>query len=179
MAATLSAIDDELAAWLQEQPVFFVASAARDGRVNVSPKGYDTFRVLDEHTVAYLDLTGSGVETIAHIRENGRVTVMFCAFSGNPKIIRLYGTGRSLLLGTPEYDELAPMFPRLPGARAVITVAVDRISSSCGYSVPMMGLVGERDRLLSWERAKGEDALVEYRANKNAQSIDGLPGYGE
>ena len=179
MAATLSAIDDELAAWLQEQPVFFVASAARDGRVNVSPKGYDTFRVLDEHTVAYLDLTGSGVETIAHIRENGRVTVMFCAFSGNPKIIRLYGTGRSLLLGTPEYDELAPMFPTLPGARAIITVAVERISSSCGYSVPMMDLVGERDRLLSWERAKGEDALVEYRANKNAQSIDGLPGYGE
>jgi hypothetical protein len=178
MAATLSEIDDELAAWLQAQPVFFVASAARDGHVNVSPKGYDTFRVLDAHTVAYLDLTGSGIETIAHIRENGRVTVMFCAFSGNPEIVRLYGTGTSHLLGTPGYDELAPAFPTLPGSRAIITVAVDRISSSCGFSVPLMDLVRERDRLLDWERAKGEEALVEYRANKNAKSIDGLPGYG-
>ena len=179
MAATLSAIDDELASWLQEQPVFFVASAARDGHVNVSPKGYDTFRVLDALTVAYLDLTGSGVETIAHIRENGRVTMMFCAFAGNPQIIRLYGTGRSHLLGSPEYEALAPKFPALPGARAIITVAVDRISSSCGYAVPLMDVVSERERLLDWERAKGEDALVEYRANKNAKSIDGLPGYGE
>jgi hypothetical protein len=179
VAATLSAIDDELAAWLQAQPVFFVASAPRNGHVNVSPKGYDTFRVLDARTVAYLDLTGSGVETIAHIRENGRVTMMFCAFTGNPQIIRLYGSGHPHLLGTPEYDALAPKFPALPGSRAIITVAVDRISSSCGYAVPLMDLVSERDRLLDWERAKGEAALVEYRANKNAKSIDGLPGYGE
>ena len=176
MAATLPGIDDTLAQWLQAQPVFFVATAPTDGHVNLSPKGYDSFRVLGEHRVAYLDLTGSGVETIAHIRDNGRVTIMFCAFNGKPEIVRLYGTGMVHELGTPAYDALLPDFTALPGARAIIEVELTRISTSCGYAVPLMDLVGERERLLDWERSKGEPALVEYRANKNAKSIDGLPG---
>jgi hypothetical protein len=178
VAATLPAITDDLARWMRAQPVFFVATAPADGHVNVSPKGYDSFRVLSEHTVAYLDLTGSGIETIAHLRDNGRVTLMFCAFSGKPQICRIYGRGTVHELGSREYDEMLSHFEQLPGARAIIVVDVTRVSTSCGYAVPLMDLVGDRDRLLDWERAKGEDALVEYRANKNATSIDGLPGYG-
>jgi hypothetical protein len=178
VAATLPAITSELAEWMHAQPVFFVATAARDGHVNVSPKGYDTFRVLGELRVAYLDLTGSGVETIAHIRENGRVTIMFCAFSGNPRIGRVYGQGTVHELGTPGFDALAPNFELLPGARAIIEVAVDRVSTSCGYAVPLMDLVDDRERLQDWARAKTEEGLVSYRASKNAVSIDGLSAFG-
>src|SRR5262245_17807918 len=120
MAASFSEISADLAAWMQEQPVFFVATAPDEGHVNLSPKGYDTFRVLSPRRVAYLDLTGSGIETIAHLRENGRITVMFCAFSGNPRIARIHGTGRVHELGTAECDALAPEFKDIPGARAII-----------------------------------------------------------
>lgn len=173
-------ITDELAAWIAQQPVFFVATApaGADGHVNLSPKGLDTFRVLGRRSVAYLDLTGSGVETIAHLRENGRVTIMFCAFSGAPEIVRLFGRGTVHELGTPGFVDLAPQFPDHPGARAVIEVECERVQSSCGFAVPLMDPVGDRDRLLDWARAKGDDALVEYRANKNATSIDGLPAFG-
>jgi hypothetical protein len=179
VAATVPAITSELAEWMHAQPVFFVATAARDGHVNVSPKGYDTFRVLDEMRVAYLDLTGSGVETIAHLRENGRITIMFCAFSGNPRIGRVYGNGAVHELGTREFDALAPNFEMLPGARAIIDVTVDRVSTSCGYAVPLMDLVQDRGRLQDWARAKTDDGLVAYRASKNAVSIDGLPAFGQ
>jgi hypothetical protein len=179
VAATLPAITSALGEWMHAQPVFFVATAPRDGHVNVSPKGYDTFRVLGEDRVAYLDLTGSGAETIAHIRENGRLTIMFCAFSGNPSIARVYGHGTVHELGTPGFDALAPNFEMLPGARAIIEVAVDRVSTSCGYAVPLMDLVEDRDRLQQWARAKTEDGLVAYRATKNAVSIDGLPAFGQ
>jgi hypothetical protein len=178
MAATLSEISPELAEWMRAQPVFFVSTAPRDGHVNVSPKGYDSFRVLAPLRAAYLDLTGSGIETIAHLRENGRITVMFCAFSGNPRIARVYGTGRVHELGTDGFDALAPEFTPLPGARAIVEIDVTRVSTSCGYAVPLMEQIGERDRLEKWARAKGEDGLVEYRAGKNAVSIDGLAGYG-
>jgi predicted pyridoxine 5'-phosphate oxidase superfamily flavin-nucleotide-binding protein len=175
----LERITPELTEFLEAQPVFFVATAPAgpEGHVNLSPKGYDSFRVLDEHTVAYLDLTGSGAETIAHLRENGRVTLMFCAFQGRPNIVRLYGTGEVLELGSPEAAPLLDRFPELPGARAVITVDVTRIQTSCGYAVPLMELVSDRDLLLDWAAKKGEDSLVEYRAEKNATSIDGLPGW--
>ena len=176
MAAAFTSISPELAEWLRAQKMFFVATAPADGHVNLSPKGYDSFRMLDANRVAYLDLTGSGIETVAHVRENGRITIMFCAFSGNPDIVRLYGNGTVHELGSAEFDELAPHFEMMPGARAIIDVAVTRVSTSCGYAVPLMDYVSDRDRLLDWERAKGEDALVEYRANKNAVSIDGLPG---
>ena len=178
MAATLSEISPDLAEWFRAQPMFFVATAPNDGHVNVSPKGYDTFRVLDAHRVAYLDLTGSGVETIAHLRENGRITLMWCAFAGNPRIGRLYGHGTVHEIGSPGFEQLAGDFTLLPGARAIVEVAVSRISTSCGYAVPLMDLVEDRDRLQEWARAKGEDGLVDYRSNKNAVSIDGLPGLG-
>jgi hypothetical protein len=179
MARVLERISEELEEFLEAQPIFFVATApaGSGGHVNLSPKGYDTFRVIDEHTVAYLDLTGSGAETIAHLRENGRITLMFCAFSGRPNIVRLFGTGEVLVAGTREAAPLLDRFPDLPGARAVITVAVDRIQTSCGYAVPLMELVDDRDLLLDWAEKKGEDRLEEYRQEKNAESIDGLPGW--
>jgi hypothetical protein len=178
VAERFTSISGDLARWWEEQPLFFVATApsGREGHVNCSPKGLDTLRILGPQRVAYLDLTGSGVETIAHLRDNGRITLMACAFNGAPRISRIYGAGRVHPVGTPEYDELASRFPELPGARAVIDVAVDRVTTSCGYAVPLMDLVGDRDRLLDWANAKGDDGLVDYRARKNAQSIDQLPG---
>ena len=178
MAERFASISDDLAQWWSEQPMFFVATAPResDGHVNVSPKGLDTLRILGQTRAAYLDLTGSGVETIAHLRDNGRITLMACAFSGAPRISRIYGTGTVHEVGTDAFEELAGHFPELPGRRAIIDVAVDRVSTSCGYAVPLMDLVGDRDRLLDWARAKGDDGLVDYRASKNALSIDGIPG---
>ena len=180
MADRFSSISDELGRWWEAQPVFFVATApsGSEGHVNCSPKGLDTLRILGPQRVAYLDLTGSGVETIAHVRDNGRITLMACAFSGAPQISRISGTGTVHELGSAGFAELAGRFPDLPGARAVIEVDVDRVTTSCGYAVPLMDVVGERDRLLEWARAKGDDGLVAYRASKNATSVDGIPGYG-
>lgn len=172
-------IDDTLAAYLARQPVFFVATAPSgpDGHLNLSPKGLEgTFAVLDPHTVAYLDLTGSGVETIAHLRDDGRITIMFCAFEGKPRIVRLYGRGGVVLPDDPDFDALAGRFPPRAGIRSVIRVAVERISDSCGYGVPLMRLEGERDDLVRWATRKGDESLEAYRAEKNATSIDGLPG---
>jgi hypothetical protein len=178
MADRFSSLRPDLAQWWREQPMFFVATApsGANGHVNLSPKGHDTLRVLAEDRVAYLDLTGSGVETIAHLRENGRVTLMACAFTGNPRISRIYGRGRVHLAESSEFDALAPQFPDLPGKRAIIDIAVEHVTTSCGYAVPLMDLVEDRERLLDWARAKGDDGLVEYRHKKNAVSIDGLPG---
>jgi hypothetical protein len=179
LGRVLERITPELTGFLEAQPVFFVATAplADGGHVNLSPKGYDTFRVLDEHTVAYLDLTGSGAETMAHLRENGRITLMFCAFSGRPNIVRLFGRGDVLRVDGPEAALIVDRFPTLPGARAIVTVAVDRIQTSCGYAVPLMELVDDRDQLLDWAAKKGDEKLEEYRQEKNATSIDGLPGW--
>jgi len=180
MGRVLDAISDELAGFIARQHVFFVATAPSDGgHVNVSPKGLDTFAVLDPDTVAYLDLTGSGVETIAHLRENGRITVMFCAFDGNPNIVRLYGRGEVLAVGEPEADALLSRFGSYPGARSVIRVRVDRVSTSCGYGVPLMTYEGERDQLTTWAERRGPAGLVAYRDEKNAVSIDGLPGLAD
>jgi hypothetical protein len=172
-------IDERLSAFIAGQPVFFVATAplADDGHVNLSPKGYaDTFSVLDEHSVAYLDLTGSGVETIAHLRENGRITVLFCAFEGAPRILRLYGRGRVVEPGDEGFRDLRARFGERDGVRAVIVVDVTRIADSCGYAVPRMRLEQERDVLAAWHDRKGADGLVEYRRENNAESIDALPG---
>ena len=178
MADRFASLQPDLAQWWVEQPVFFVATAPSGdaGHVNLSPKGYDTLRVLASDRVAYLDLTGSGVETIAHLRENGRVTLMACAFSGNPRISRIYGRGTVNPIGSARFDELAPAFPDLPGKRSIIEVEVERVTTSCGYSVPLMDLVEDRDRLIAWAQSKGDEGLVAYRANKNSLSIDGLPG---
>jgi len=181
MGRSYDAIPDHLTGWMEAQPMFFVATAplAGDGLVNVSPKGGDTFRVLGPNRVAYLDLTGSGAETIAHLRENGRLTVMFCSFDEKPNIVRLYGAGHVVRSGQPEFDELAQRFPDHPGARAIITLDVTRVGSSCGYAVPFMELAGPRTRLDDWAAAKSDEALDAYRAEKNATSIDGLPALAE
>jgi predicted pyridoxine 5'-phosphate oxidase superfamily flavin-nucleotide-binding protein len=172
------AISDEIADFIAAQHVFFVATAptGHDGRVNVSPKGLDTFAVLDPNTVAYLDLTGSGVETIAHLRDNGRITIMLCAFDGKPLIVRLYGRGEVLPIGGADADDLLSRFGSYPGARSVVRVRVDRVSTSCGYGVPLLEYEGERDQLTKWAERRGPDGLDEYRDEKNAASIDGLPG---
>ena len=172
-------IGPELQQFLERQPMFFVATAplAADGHVNVSPKGLDgTFAVLGPHRVAYLDLTGSGIETVAHVRENARITLMFCAFDGPARIVRLSGRGAVVTCDDEEFEALAAPFTRLPGERAVITVDVDRVADSCGYGVPRMELVEQRERLLTSLAAKGDAGLEAYRAERNATSIDGLPG---
>jgi hypothetical protein len=183
MAKVFEGIDGRLRGFLAAQPLFFVATApaGSDGHVNVSPKGgQGTFAVLGEHTVAYLDLTGSGVETIAHLRDNGRITVMFCAFDGPPRIVRLHGRGEAVPAGDPRFAALAGHFPTpLPvGTRSVIRIDVTRISDSCGFGVPLMRLEGHRPLLAEWAERKGADGLAEYRAATNAESIDGLPGLG-
>ena len=171
-------IDDDMRAFIAEQHMFFVATAPSEGgHVNLSPKGLDTFRVLDDHTVAYLDLTGSGAETVAHLRDNGRITLMFCAFVGRPRIVRFAGRGSATLIGEDGYDELAAGFPDEPGARAVIVVDVDRIADSCGFAVPNYEYVGDRDVLTRWAERHTADELVDYRRTKNATSIDGLPAF--
>jgi len=176
MGKAHDAITPEFEAFIRAQHVYFVGTAplAGDGHVNVSPKGLDTFRVLAPDRVAYLDLTGSGSETAAHVIENGRITVMFCAFEGAPRILRLYGTGRIVLPGSDEWAELRPRFPDLPGARQIVAVTVTRVQTSCGFGVPLFEQPRPRDTLVRWAEAKGEE-LVRYRAEKNARSIDGLP----
>lgn len=171
-------INDRLLKFIEAQPVFFVATAPEQGgHVNVSPKGYaDTFRVINETTVAYLDLDGSGVETIAHLRQNGRITIMFCAFSGPPNILRLYGTGRVVTPGDAEFPELLAGFGPHPGVRSVIVVDCERISDSCGFSVPFMSFDKDRTLLDEWAERKDVQQRRTYRAKNNRESIDGIAG---
>jgi hypothetical protein len=180
MARVYDEISPEIAEFIAAQHMFFVATAPSGdgGHVNLSPKGLDTLAVLDPNTVAYLDLTGSGVETIAHLRDNGRITIMFCAFDRKPLIVRLYGRGEVLPIGEPGGDALLWRFDSYPGARSVIRVRLDRVSTSCGYGVPLLQFEGERDQLHKFAERRGPDGLVEYRAENNAASIDGLPGLG-
>ncbi|KRB77157.1 pyridoxamine 5'-phosphate oxidase [Nocardioides sp. Root190] len=166
--------------FVESQKVFFVATSplAEDGHVNVSPRGIPgTFRMLDDLTFAWIETSGSGSETIAHLRENGRVTVMFCAFEGAPNIVRFHGRGRIVTRYDDEYTLLAPLFVDLPGARAVVVVDIERISDSCGYGVPLMDYVGERELLQPYFARKGVEGSADYRRLKNRTSIDGLPAY--
>jgi hypothetical protein len=179
MGKLYDTVSSELRDWLALQRVFFLATAplAADGHVNCSPKGGDTFRVLGDREVAYLDLTGSGIETAAHVQENGRIVVMFCAFSGPPKIVRLHGNGQVIYPDHPDFGRLRDSFPEHPGARAIIRVAITRISDSCGYGVPFFDFNGQRDALDKWSEKKGPKGLSEYRKEKNQSSIDHIPGY--
>jgi hypothetical protein len=174
-------IDEALRKFIQAQAVFFVATAPLDanGHVNVSPKGLDTFRILGPRRVAYLDIFGSGVETIAHLREHGRIVMMFCAFQGAPKILRLHGQGRAVEPHEAEFSALKGQFPVYEGTRAIIVVEVERISDSCGYGVPLLKYEAERAELPAWCRKRGTEGLKIYRQEKNRQSIDGLPGVTE
>jgi hypothetical protein len=171
-------INDELASWIRRQHLFFVATAplSGDGHLNCSPKGGDSFRIIDPATVAYQDLTGSGIETVAHLRENGRMVILFCAFEGPPQIVRLHGVGEVILPIDPDFPALSARFPANAGTRAIIRLKVTRISDSCGYAVPFLDYRGDRDTLDKWVEAKGAAGLEAYRREKNAQSIDGLAG---
>lgn len=172
-------ISPERRSWIAQQRVFFVATAplSASGHVNCSPKGGDTFRVLGDREAAYADLTGSGAETTAHLQENGRIVVMFCAFEGPPKIVRLHGLGEVVYPSDSRFGALASHFPSLPGLRAVIRIEVSRVSDSCGFSVPFFDYVENRDALDSWAEKKGPEGLSAYRQERNWFSIDGIPGY--
>lgn len=178
MGKVHQSIDDRLRSWIEAQPVFFVATAplSADGHINLSPRGLrDTFAVLDGHTVAWLDLTGSGAETIAHLRENGRVVVMFCAFEGAPDVVRLHGRGRVMLRTDPEWHSLAARFPEKKAARAIIVVDVTRVSDSCGFGVPLMQYTGERGLLDAWAERRSPEQITDYQRTRNPTSVDGLP----
>ncbi len=170
-------ITPEISAWISNQRIFFVATgpAALDGHINLSPKGGDSFRVLGPLEAVYQDFTGSGAETAAHVRENGRIVVMFCAFEGPPKIVRLHGHATLITDEDSLYTEFAQMFPTNPGTRAFVHIRVDRVSDSCGFSVPLYQFQSQRDTLDRWAATKTPEELKAYRAAKNRQSIDGLP----
>lgn len=178
MGRIFEALTPALRSFVEAQHVFFVASAPLSGagHVNLSPKGGDTFRVLDERRVAYLDLTGSGIETVAHLRENGRITIMFTALEGAPLVVRLWGRGEGVLRDDGRFPALAALFDGLPGTRAVIVVDVEAVGTSCGYGVPVYRHEAERTRLTDGLASKGPDGVAEYWAAKNTVSIDGLPG---
>lgn len=174
-------VTDQLSKWLMDQPIFFVSTAPldADGHVNCSPKGNrDEFVVIDHETVAYLDQTGSGIETVAHLRENGRITIMFCAFTGAPRIVRLQGHGEFCLRGDAKFDQLIIRFPTSigAGARAVIVVHLDRVADSCGFGVPLMSFTRHRPALDAWSNKKGTEGVANYQQKHNLMSIDNLPG---
>lgn len=177
MGKTYEAITPGMAGWIRQQQVFFVATAplSRDGHVNASPKGLDCLRITGPNQVAYLDATGSGAETIAHVRENGRIVLMFCAFTGPPKIVRLHGRGLAITKTSPTWDSWCRRFPAMAAPRSVIVVDVTRVSDSCGYGVPTMEYRCDRDVLARWAATKGAAVLPAYRREKNSRSIDGLP----
>lgn len=178
MAKLHDTIDDRVAAFIGAQKMFFVATAPSGtrGHVNVSPKGYDSFRILGPTRVAFADLGGSGIETVAHLRENGRITFMFCAFEGKPNILRLYGSGEAVCFGDEGFEAALAAFPDLGKVRAVITADITRIQESCGWGVPFYEFAGERDQLLRTNAHRTEAEWRERRYDSNARSIDGLPG---
>ena len=179
MGKVTTSIDDRVRAWIEAQKMFFVATApaGSGGHVNCSPKGLDSLRVLGATSVAYLDFVGSGVETIAHLRENGRICVMFCAFDGGPKILRLHGSGRVLEPGDAEFTAMVARFEPLPKAalRVIIVVDVARVAESCGYGVPLYAFAGEREQMGAWCEKKGQKGVEDYQREKNLVSLDGLP----
>ncbi|MEM6258104.1 MAG: pyridoxamine 5'-phosphate oxidase family protein [Planctomycetota bacterium] len=172
-------LSDRDRAFIAKQRMFFVATAPLSGHglVNLSPKGLDgTFTIIDDRTVAYLDLTGSGIETLAHLRENGRICIMFNAYEGPPNILRIQGKGQAIEPGQPGFDELASRFPDLPGVRSIIKVTADRVADSCGFGVPFYEYKGQRDELTDWAQKKRPDGVTRYQQAKNRKSLDGLPG---
>ncbi len=181
MGKTYDSVNPALADWIAAQRMFFVATAplAAGGYVNVSPKGLDSFCVVGPRQVAYLDVTGSGAETIAHVRENGRIVVMFCAFEGPPKIVRLHGVGTVVTKTSADWDGWSAKFPELDLPRSIVIVDVTRVSDSCGYGVPQMDFVQERDFFGPWAAAKGPAGALAYRREKNLKSLDGLPALDE
>ncbi len=177
MAKVYPHLTPELQTFIAAQHLFFVATAplSKDGHINLSPKGLNTFRILSPHRVAYLDLTGSGNETSAHLRENGRLTVLFCAFDGPPKILRLYGRGSTVLPEYAEWNSLSSHFDLLPGTRQIIVADLERVQTSCGFGVPLYDYREQRPTLPDWAHKKGSEGIAKYQHQKGSYSIDGLP----
>ncbi len=172
MGKRFDQISQEQSEFISNQKIFFVGTAADEGRVNISPKGMDTFRVLSQNKVVWLNLTGSGNETAAHLLKNNRMTIMFCAFEGKPMILRLYGNANIYHKRDEGYHKYIYLFPEIPGARQIIEMDVDLVQTSCGYAVPFMDFNVERTQLKSWAEKQGEERLKEYHKQKNARSID-------
>ncbi|HEY9648083.1 MAG TPA: pyridoxamine 5'-phosphate oxidase family protein [Chroococcidiopsis sp.] len=177
MAQFYPALNDKLKAFIAEQKLFFTATAPLEGRINLSPKGIDTFRCIDDQTVGYLDLTGSGNETAAHLIENGRMTIMFCSFTEKPLIMRLYGQGRVVRPRHPEWANLHPLFGDVAGQRQIVVMAIEAAQTSCGTGVPLYEYQQDRSELVDWAVKKGDDGIYDYWQKKNQTSIDGLPTY--
>ena len=177
MGTTFDQLDEKLIKWIEQQHLFFVATAplAADGLVNCSPKGLDSFAVLDSRTVMYADLNGSGIETAAHLNENGRIVIMFCAFQGPPRILRLAGRGEYLSPGHPDFDDLAGRCDLKP-LRGIVRVTLTRIADSCGFGVPKYEFLEQRQALVEWGNRKSPEQLRAYQRENNRLSIDGLPG---
>lgn len=173
MAELYSGITEKLRGFIENQKLFFVATADAGGRVNLSPKGGDTFRVLGTNRVVWLSLTGSGNETAAHMQANNRITIMFCSFDTNPMILRLYGNGRTFYPGTREWEELIKLFPEKTGNRQIFDIDIDLVQTSCGFQVPYLEYRGERDTLDKWAENKGREGIVRYWREKNRISLDG------
>ena len=175
MGQRYNELSDKLKTFIGKQKIFFVATAGAEGRVNLSPKGMDSLRVLDDKRVVWLNVTGSGNETAAHVLENGRMTLMFCSYEGNPMILRIFGQAKVVHSYDDEWAELIAHFPALPGARQVFDLAVEIVQTSCGMSVPFYDYVGEREQLNTWAEKKGEEGIQEYWREKNQWSLDGKP----
>jgi hypothetical protein len=178
MGKTYDKLDPKLRDFIAAQKMFFVATAplSAKGTVNVSPKGYDSFVIIDDQTVAWLDLGGSGIETLAHLRENGRITLMWCAFEGAANILRIQGKGAAVTFDEPGFVDLLKLFPGHQRARSIVTVKIERIADSCGWGVPLYDFAGERDQLRRWVDNRSEAEWRERRYASNAESVDGLPG---
>ena len=177
MGQEFDTIDEKMRTWIEAQQMFFVGTAplAADGHISCSPKGLDSFVILGPNSVAYLDLTGSGAETIAHLRENGRIVFMFCAFEGAARIVRLHGHGKPVFAGSNGFDELAKHFPDFAGIRSIIRVDVTRVSDACGYGVPLYDFKAQRKSLVRVWQQRGTEGVTQYQAENNRFSLDGLP----
>ncbi len=175
MGKKYDSINEKLTDFIIRQQIFFVATAAADGRINLSPKGMDSLRIISPNRIVWLNLTGSGNETAAHLRENDRMTLMFCAFEGEPKILRLYGHAKIHHPESPEWEAHIGRFPSLPGARQVIVMEVDLVQTSCGFGVPLFAYQGDREMLKEWANKKGEEGIKAYWKERNNVSLDGKP----
>jgi hypothetical protein len=175
MSKLYTKLTSRLQKFIANQKIFFVTTAPKDGRINLSPKGMDSFRVLDENRVAWLNVTGSGNETAAHLLENPRITIMMCSFEGAPNILRLYGKGKEIKEGDASWNELIQLFPETPGTRQIFDIKIKSAQTSCGMSIPFFEYKGEREELNDWATGKGKVGIQEYWKEKNLTSIDGLP----
>jgi len=175
MAKFYTSITKRVQQFIDKQKVFFVATAPENGRINLSPKGMDSFRVMNENRVLWLNVTGSGNETAAHLLEKNRITIMFCSFEGAPNILRLYGKGKEIKEIDPNWNEVISLFPKTPGTRQIFDIAIESVQTSCGMSIPFFEYKGEREELNDWASEKGKEGIKDYWEAKNQTSIDGLP----